>query len=235
MREGARARSVGVEAARSHPSAGGAASEQARFFLSLQRSAGNRAVAALVQRLHGGGVVQRTPDKYTHQSETGGALEVKVDDSGVQARGWIGKMIAPTGFLASLRSPSLERVPLTGSIDFHVDADDGKRLVIGTIKSQPKRTGAGTILVYHMAKYALGKGYTIIGTDLSALEEGTPEFYESIGLRPAQASYDSLAGLQIDPASRAGKNILWAGRLDGNTDAIFNKAAAKLTESQWQT
>jgi hypothetical protein len=196
-----------------------------RDLLQLQHTIGNRALGQML--------VQRTPDEYEHMTTTGGKIEVSVGGSLIEAKGWIGQMVEPTGLFSQWRSPSLEKTALKASVDFHQDETNDKRLVIGTISSQPKRTGVGTILIFHLAKYALENGYTTIGTELSALEEGTPQFYESIGLKPGQERYDMLIETGIPLDSPKAKDILWSGSLDGNVEDVFNIAIEKMTKSPW--
>lgn len=73
---------------------------------------------------------------------------------------------------------------ITGTLETKMDPVDHTRAVISKVTSQPKRTGAGSLLVYEFALDALSHGIKTISTDSSALEEGTPEFYKSMGFSP---------------------------------------------------
>jgi uncharacterized protein DUF4157 len=81
---------------------------------------------------------------------------------------------------------------------------EGNALVIDVISSSPKRTSVGEILVFHLANLAAERGRDFIGTDLSALEEGTPEFYRKIGLRPAE-EWAAAQNELVDAEEQAGK------------------------------
>jgi hypothetical protein len=121
-----------------------------------------------------------------------------------------------------------------GSLDFKIDPENSKRLVIGTISTHPKRTGAGTLLVYEFAKYAKDNGYTTIGTDLSALEEGTPEFYKSLGFKPSDDTLTKVVELlqNQDPANPITNDdidrMLYSGALNANPDDVLKKLKTKM-------
>jgi hypothetical protein len=107
---------------------------------------------------------------------------------------------------------------------------DAKILVISTI-SATKRTSIGPVLAYEAASVAPRTGCQFVGTELSALEEGTPEFYKKIGLLPTKlniANVDtSLAGMQAGPTrAQARDRMLWAGELRGETSDVLEKAKA---------
>ncbi len=129
-----------------------------------------------------------------------------------------------------------QRVNITGSLETKADPNDNKRRVIGNIKSTPKRTGVGTLLIYEFVQDAIKAGITTVGTDLSALEAGTPEFYKSLGLAPTPQQSQNVLGLirgglnltqgQID-------NMLYAGRLDNSPQVVLNNIQNAVT--RWQT
>lgn len=202
--------------------------------------------------------VQRTSTKYTQSAQTpdvsstneqavqrvayrressegGGELIVTENADGITIKGWIRRKTKNTGLTSLFSATSIKTTDVEGSLNYHRDRSDATRLVIGTIKCKPKRTGAGTILVYHMAKYALANNYTTIGTDLSALEEGTPEFYQSIGLAPSQQRRDDVAQTGVEANSTVEKAMLWSGDLHGSAADVLIRASHKLAESNWVT
>ena len=66
------------------------------------------------------------------------------------------------------------------------------KYTIETISSTPKRTGCGAILMYHLALIAENTQDALICTELSALEEGTPEFYRKMNLFPDEKWTDDM-------------------------------------------
>jgi hypothetical protein len=126
--------------------------------------------------------------------------------------------------------------PVNGSLDYHVDADDETRWVIGSLQCTPKRTGVGMLLAYHLAKEAKANGVKTLGTDLSALEEGTPEFYQAIGLTPSpervELAMDAVSGMpvttEVERNRKAAKqkDIMYSARLDADVDIVLRLTSA---------
>lgn len=160
----------------------------------LQRAIGNRATTEL---LAGGGrprpapraamkvpplrtVVTRTPavQRLAYKSVKGtGQVELKENANPITAAGTlVGKnndgIYDPAG---------TDTVKLDGSLDYK---DSGESYIIGVIKATPKRTAIGEMMVWALAEKAVSAKKKYIATELSALEEGTPEFYAKIGLEP---------------------------------------------------
>lgn len=153
------------------------------------------------------------------------------------------KLISLAG---SFNKENGESQDITATLSFKVDERDSSRVVIGNMKATPKRTGAGSILIYHLIKWASDNGKEWIGTDLSALEEGTPEFYKAIGLNPEPSPeiletikglYDSVRDgeMDVDVVNTQVNKILWAGRLNGKVSDMLSTARGKLVSSHWST
>jgi hypothetical protein len=149
-------------------------------------------------------------------------VEVDGANGNYTAKGWIQK--------------GENRQAITGSLETKVDQQDNKRIVIGNIKSTPKRTGAGTLLIYEFLQDAIRAGIKTVGTDLSALEEGTPEFYKSLGLAPAPQQAQAVLGLvaQIpDLTKQQIDNMLYAGRLDNDPATVLKNISGSV--AKWRT
>jgi hypothetical protein len=216
----------------------GAAPEEA--VLALQRSAGN----AAVQRLLAGRAplgVYRNPFSYTGTGrEQGGEVTVTVNGGGAEgtitAEGFVIRASPPlfTMFGKGFGAGNPERHAVSGSLKWELDDRDAQRVVIGTIKATPKGTGVGMLLCYHLAETSAKRGITTIGTDLSALEEGTPEFYQSLGLEPS-AERRQIADEAVGPMPTATaeqrkakeakrKDIAYSARLDGKIATVLANA-----------
>lgn len=177
-------------------------------------------------------VVQRNPDDYTSNKLNEGKLTITAT---------LGKITATGSFKAKDKSQEIK-----ATLDFKVDKKNDKRIIIGVIKASPKRTGAGSILVYYLAQYAKKNGFKLIGTDLSALEEGTPEFYDSIGLVPEpEPEVAKVIGelfqesaKEIDPDRKkalqeGAMRAMYAGKLNGTVDKVLSKTEEKVSTSHW--
>ena len=84
------------------------------------------------------------------------------------------------------------------------------KFIIETISSTPKRTGCGAILMYHLALIAENTKDALICTELSALEEGTPEFYRKMNLFPDKKWADDMDRIvqdEIDAGLLATNNV----------------------------
>lgn len=88
-----------------------------------------------------------------------------------------------------------DMINVTGSLKYKVRDN---KFIIETISSTPKRTGCGAILMYHLALIAENTQDALICTELSALEEGTPEFYLKMNLFPTNEWRDAMDGLIQD-------------------------------------
>ncbi|WP_417237453.1 DUF4157 domain-containing protein [Bizionia paragorgiae] len=124
-----------------------------------------------------------------------------------------------------------EQQEVAGSLDYHIDPENERRMVIGTIKCTPKRTGAGSILIYLLADKAIEEGMELMGTDLSALEEGTPEFYMSIGLAPTQERSQMVTEIVRGTPEITGeqiKNLMYSAELNAIPTNVKRLSEAKL-------
>jgi hypothetical protein len=186
-----------------------------RALLALQAGAGNQAVSALLARVSYAGTGR----------EQGGAVDVTVAGQTIAAAGTV---------MRGEEGAAKAAVRVTGLLEFHDDDSEPNRVVIGNIRSQPKRTGVGMVLVYHLARDAKSRGKTVLGTDLSALEEGTPEFYMSLGLQPshhhvnmaleATADMPTTNTAEIQARETQRKNIMYSARLDNSVDDVMARA-----------
>ena len=140
-------------------------------------------------------------------------------------------------FFGGLGGGGPQSETVSGDVDWHLDDADAQRAVIGTIKATPKGTGVGNLLVYHLTLEAARLGVTTIGTDLSALEEGTPEFYQGIGLEPSAdrrgLAAEAVGGMPAGTAKEREtkeakrKDILYSARLDGAIATVRDRALAR--------
>lgn len=180
-----------------------------------------------------GEVVQRNPYNYESGRLDEGQIQVKEEAKLISAKG-------------SFKDEEGGVKVIDATLDFKFDKDNPKRIVIGNIKATPKRTGTGSILVYHLANFAAANGFDTLGTDLSALEEGTPEFYQSIGLNPdpPEDMRDTIADMFKEAATtddlelkqrlqEGAERALWAGRLNAKVTEVLNRTRAKVEAGHW--
>ncbi|NEO89470.1 MAG: DUF4157 domain-containing protein [Moorea sp. SIO3G5] len=174
-------------------------------------------------------VVQK--ESYTSNKLDNGNIKVKEENG----------LISITG---SFTDENQEVKQIKATLNFHIDDKDKTRVVIGTIMATPKRTGAGSVLIYHLTKWASDAGKEWIGTDLSALEEGTPDFYKAIGLTPDpnQETQEAIPeiykillkeGMKVDSVTVEVEKIFQAGRWNGKVSTMLEKAKEKLESSHW--
>lgn len=212
--------------------------------LALQSQIGNQAVSRMLQPRRDRPRLMRNPITYAGKDrEMLGNVTIKADRGLITAKGTV--LRPPKGGGTSVVGGGLEEVaetPLEGSIDYHPDPDEKTRWVIGTMKCEPKRTGVGMLLAYHLAKEAKAAGIKTLGTDLSALEEGTPEFYQAIGLTPSpervDMAVDAVSGMPAATATerekkaKKQKDIMYSARLDADIDVVLNLTGASF-EKYW--
>ena len=110
---------------------------------------------------------------------------VEVDDSGdpFTVKGTAYGSIAGSKGQESYSPNGSEGIPIPGALEWEEDPDHDM-LIVKDIHVTPKRTAVGNILMYHFVKLARAEKVRFVGTALSALEEGTPEFYQKVGLEP---------------------------------------------------
>lgn len=181
--------------------------------LALQRTAGNRAVSQLIQR-----------ETFHYDSSTGQAgtaVTVTVDDG----------LISVTGTLAPAGGPP---VHCKGSLDFKVDDRNPKRLVIGTVFTQPEGSGLGGLLGMHLAQWGQARGMTSIGTDLTAPTASA--FYTAIGLEPSQETVglathlvSGMPGgtpLEIDAREAQRHKLVYSAPLNAPLATVLERATA---------
>jgi hypothetical protein len=149
-------------------------------------------------QLQDGAVVQRiTYLTMPAQGRTQGRVDANIAGNRITARGEIYGTVNNDVYQPAGNTKHV----VNGSLTYKTQ---GNALVIDVISASPKRTSVGEILVFHLANLAAEQGKDFIGTDLSALEEGTPEFYRKIGLRPAD-DYAAMQNELVDAEKRAGK------------------------------
>ena len=177
------------------------------------------------------GIVQRTPS-YKSNILKDGKLEVTERDGEIKAEG------------SFINEEGIEK-KIKANLTYKIDDQIKERLIIKNLMSFPKRTGVGSLLVYHLALIAVHNQKTVIGTDTSALEEGTPDFYQRIGLVPEPSEeLEMLIGkmsaeankqdeAEAEKSARAMKNMLWAGRLNGKTQTVLDHTWEQYKNGKW--
>ena len=124
-----------------------------------------------------------------------------------------------------------EQKSISGSLLHSIDKLNSKRVIISTISVTPKNTGAGSVLMYLLANKAVDDKMDAIGTELSALEEGTTEFYRKLGFAPAINHANSIAKHIATYPEMSRENInkmLYSGPLDANPSMARELARQKL-------
>lgn len=131
------------------------------------------------------------------------------------------------------------KIGVMGSLKYKVKDN---KFIIETISSTPKRTGCGAILMYHLALIAENTQDALICTELSALEEGTPEFYLKMNLFPTNEWRDAMDGLiqdEIDDGRLAENNVenrrfylYYSGALQGHP-SVVKEAALNSFNKYW--
>jgi hypothetical protein len=85
--------------------------------------------------------------------------------------------------------------------------------------------------MYRAALLAKRNGCRYVATQLSALEEGTPEFYDKIGLAPTPERRAEVEKIlppdqPVHEREAARERMLWAGALRGEVDSVIARAKA---------
>lgn len=153
------------------------------------------------------------------------------------------KQISLSGYLYGSQDNGIysgkgsDKINVKGSLIYTVNEN---KFIINTISSTPKRTGCGAILMYHLCLIAENTPNALICTELSALEEGTPEFYLNMNLIPANdwiQSQNRILQDEINDNRVRGKqeiekrklNLYYSSKLSGD---VNNVKTAALTSFQ---
>ena len=197
--------------------------------LALQRSAGNQAVQRLVRGRAAELVLQRERTDYKSATgEAGAEVAVDVEDGLISAAG-------------TLAGAAGARTPCSGTLNFKIDDQNPKRVVIDTVFSQPEGAGLGGLLGLHLAHWAQARGMTSIGTNLTA--PTAMGFYITIGLDPspanAEAAIEAVSGMprgtedEIRARETQKAKLMYSSPLDAPVSTVLAKAQAS-ADKRWK-
>lgn len=150
-------------------------------------------------------------------------------------------IISLSGYLYGSQSKDSYSRDGTNKIDVYgnlIYRHQDNKFIIETIFSAPKHTGCGAILMYHLASNANATQDALICTELSALEEGTPEFYKKMNLFPDKKWIDEMDKMlqhEIAHGRLAEKDVgkrrfylHYSNALQGNPSLVKNAALNSL-------
>ena len=148
-------------------------------------------------------------------------------------------LISAAGTLAGAGGAT---TPCSGTLNFKIDDQNPKRVVIDTVFSQPEGAGLGGLLGLHLAHWAQAHGMTTIGTNLTA--PTAMGFYITIGLDPSpanvEAAIEAVSGMprgtedQIRAREAQKAKLMYSSPLDAPVSTVLAKAQAS-ADKRWKS